>query len=59
VFALLFLKASLLMPGVDFVISALFETSGLRWGGVCARTTSGATASSAQTSDDKFIGRMA
>jgi len=32
-----FLKASALMLGVDFVINALFETSGLRPGGDCAR----------------------
>jgi hypothetical protein len=42
------------MPGVDFVISALFETSGLRWEGVWATALSAARASTAEARDEKI-----
>src|SRR5262249_1670276 len=47
------------MSGVDFVINALFETSGLRWAGDCAMAL--AVASSARTMKKKvaaFTGAM-
>ncbi len=42
------------MPGVDFVISALFETSGLRWEGVCVAALFAASASTTEAIDEKI-----
>ena len=50
------------MPGVDFVISALFETSGLRWEGAWATALFAATASAirsnVEAATDKSVKRM-
>jgi hypothetical protein len=42
------------MPGVDFVISALFETSGLRWDGLCPAALFAARASTTEAKDEKI-----
>jgi hypothetical protein len=46
------------MPGVDFVISPLFEISGVRSDRGCARAITGAIASNAKADNDKLVGRM-
>jgi hypothetical protein len=46
------------MLGVDFVISALFETTGLRWEGDCALSIVGPAASNAEANTYKLLGRM-
>ncbi len=42
------------MLGVDFVINALFETSGLRWEGDCARALFAPTASKTKATKEKI-----
>jgi hypothetical protein len=46
------------MLGVDFVISALFETSGLRWEGDWAWPLASVIASNADATADKSALRM-
>jgi hypothetical protein len=42
------------MPGVDLVISALFETSGLRWEVVCATPSFAARASTTEAINEEI-----
>src|SRR5438477_7443550 len=44
------------MPGVDFVINPLLETSGLRWDADCARAVVVARASKTKETKKKLIG---
>ena len=44
------------MAGVDFVINALFETSGLRWDGDCARAVVVARASKTKETKKQLTG---
>lgn len=46
------------MLGVDFVISALFDTSGFRGAGDCARAMGRVITSDAETSKDELVRRM-
>src|SRR5438552_18859254 len=44
------------MLGVDFVINALLETSGLRWGGACARVPPEETTNETIATKKKLVG---
>ena len=44
------------MAGVDFVINALFEISGFRWGGDCAREIPHTMIRKTSVRNENFIG---